>query len=71
MHVLKKYLKDSKIDQKDFAIELSISEKHLSHIINGHSGVSLTLGLKIEKATSGKVKASDFIQNGEPETATA
>jgi len=60
MHILKQYLKRERINQKDFAARLNISERHLSFILNGKSGVSLELALEIERETSGNVKAVSF-----------
>jgi len=57
---LKQYLKDNNINQKDFAAEVGISEKHLSRILNGHSGVSVGLAFAIQNKTRSYIKAEDF-----------
>lgn len=62
MHKLRQYLKSNNINQKDFAVEINVSAKHLSRILNGHSSVSLELGLRIQEKTSGFVAVADFAQ---------
>lgn len=47
---LKEILRDRNIKQKDFAKEISISEKHLSHIIQGKVALSANVARKLQDA---------------------
>lgn len=47
--ILKEYLNERKITQKELAEKLNFSEKHISNIINGKSGITEEIALNLEK----------------------
>lgn len=56
---LRDYLQDKGIKFKFFARQANISEGTLQNIMNGHE-TSISIGIRIEKATDGKVKMHDL-----------
>lgn len=57
--LLRHYLSDKRIKQKDFAQKIGISTKHLWTILNA-ADMKLSLALKIEEVTKGEVTCQDL-----------
>lgn len=47
--IIKEYLEEYKITQKDLSKRIDMSEKHISNVINGNSRVTEEFALKLEK----------------------
>lgn len=58
--IIKNYLKEYSISQKELAKRTGISERHLSHLLNGESGLTEEVALKIEKVLN-KIPASYWL----------
>lgn len=58
---LKEYLFREDISQKDFAQKIGVSPKTLWSIMNG-ADLKLSVAMKIEKETDGKVKCQDLVK---------
>lgn len=52
---LSEYLKENKLNVKEFAEILDYTREHISHVINGKSKPSAKLKRQISKATKGQV----------------
>ena len=61
--MLKDYLKYHKISQKDFALRLGISVKHLNEILNNNSSLSKELMLAISMLTNIDVNLIFYVEN--------
>lgn len=48
-HIMREYLDARGISQKELAIRTGISEKHISHVMNGSSRLTEEFALKVEK----------------------
>lgn len=59
--MLKKYLKQTSLTQRDFAEVIGVSNGHLSQLISGQKSPSLELAVKIERETSGFVPANSWV----------
>ena len=59
--VIKDYLDAYHITQKELSRRTGISEKHLSHLLNGNSRLTEEVALKLEKVLS-PVPASYWLQ---------
>jgi len=55
--VIKNYLREYNISQKELAKRTGINEKHLCHILNGESRLTEEVALKFEKVLN-KIPAS-------------
>ncbi len=51
--VIKNYLDEYGITQKELAKRTGISEKHISHVLKGHSELTVDMALKLEKILTG------------------
>ena len=51
--IIKEYLDEQSISQKDLSFRTGISEKHISHVLNGSSRLTEEFALKIEKILDG------------------
>jgi transcriptional regulator with XRE-family HTH domain len=56
--MLKSWLSANNLTQTQFAARLGVSTPHLSLLISGKKRPSLSLALKIERATNGTVPVS-------------
>ncbi len=57
---LKDYLKKKNIKQRDFAAMVDVSPSFLNEIIKGVKTPGLSLAFRIQRQTSGKVKAEQW-----------
>jgi DNA-binding transcriptional regulator YdaS (Cro superfamily) len=60
---LKEYLNDSLIPYSAFARKAGISPSTLDNIIYRHKDMKLSIAMKIEKASNGKVTCQDLYFN--------
>jgi len=62
MITLEAYLSENRIKQADFAATVSASQATISKLINRTVMPGLSLALRIEKATDGRVPASIWVK---------
>lgn len=61
---LKDYLYFEKTSITDFAKTVGVSRAHLSGVANGFRNASLSLIIKLQKFSNGKVTENDFDEEG-------
>lgn len=59
-NIIKEYLKEYQITQKDLSKRAGLSEKHISHLLNGDSRLTEDVALKLEKVLP-KIPASYWL----------
>lgn len=64
-HPISLYLDKTGERQADLARRAGISESYLSLILSWKRGASLAAAAKLERATGGRVKASDMVRSAE------
>lgn len=60
MKKLKKWLESNEISQNEFAKKIGIPKSTMSRYINGQRTMPVSIAVKIEKATKGKVTCQDL-----------
>lgn len=65
MLTLEQYLADEKQTQRDFARAMGMSPSYINEIVKGVKCPSLSLALKIVKATGGKVSIAALLRQAE------
>lgn len=66
---LKQYLVSRDISVTDFARKIGVCRQYMSLLVNG-SRASLSLLMRIERATGGEVRTDDFIEEYRREVST-
>lgn len=59
--MLKEFINESRLSQREFARTIGIDPSYLSLLVSGQKRPSLTLAVKIERATAGKVTCLSWL----------